>query len=174
MPLRRSWRSASPTGARTARRGPQATESCPRKRAVGIFQGIKRVHNLPLVSQRSRSEAERALGLSTTTRSHQAPPALASSIGAPRCWLVTSPPACPSERYTTAPEAVNKRPGLAQNRYQDSAYLAVAPRAAWAYRPPDPPARGPVTGPKMPKSPSSGVGTNLRRPSHSGGPPRLA
>ena len=48
----RDGASASHMGARTARRGPQARESCARKRAVGIFfrGGIKkRVYNSPLV-----------------------------------------------------------------------------------------------------------------------------
>ena len=47
--------------------------------------------------------------LSTTTQSYQPPPTRASSIGAPRCWLGTTPHECPSERYTTAPGAVQRR-----------------------------------------------------------------
>ena len=48
--------------------------------------------------------------LSTTTQSYQPPPTRASSIGAARCWLGTTPHECPSERYTTAPGAVQRRP----------------------------------------------------------------
>ena len=36
------------------------------------------------------------------------------------------------ERYTTAPRSVKRLPGLAQNRYQDSAYLAMGLRPAGA------------------------------------------
>ena len=42
---------------------------------------------------------------------------------------------------------------LAQNRYQDSAYLAVAPRPAGAHRRPDPARGDPVAASKTPKSP---------------------
>ena len=61
----------------------------------------------------------------------------ASSIGAHRCWLGTTPPEGRSERYTTAPRSVQRLPGLAQNRYQDSTYLAMGLRPAGA-----PPATG--------------------------------
>ena len=112
--------------------------------------------------------------LSKTTQSHQPPPARASSIGAARCWLGTTPHECPSERHTTAPGAVQRLPRLAQNRYQDSAYLAVAPRAAWPHRRPNTAVGGSVAASKMPKSRSWGVGMHLRRPGHSRAPPRLA
>jgi hypothetical protein len=63
-----------------------------------------------------------------------APPEPASSIGAHRCWLGTTPPKGRAERYTTAPRSVQRLPGLAQNGYQDPAYLAVGPRTAPAPR----------------------------------------
>ena len=107
-------------------------------------------------------------------QTQQALPAPASSIEAPRCWLGTTPPEGRSERHATAPRSVQRLPRLAQNRYQDSAYLAVAPRAAWPHRRPNTAVGDPVTGSKMRLSPSSHLGTNWRRPSHSRGPPRLA
>ena len=56
-------------------------------------------------------------------------------------------------RHATAPKSVQKvrLPGLAQNGYQDSAYLAVAPRAAWPHRRPDTAIGDPVWSSKMPK-----------------------
>ena len=41
----------------------------------------------------------------------------ASSIGAARCWLDTTPPEGHFERYTTAPRPIQSLPGLAQNRF---------------------------------------------------------
>ena len=45
-------------------------------------------------------------------------------------WLGTTPPECLFERYTTASRSVQRLPRLAQNRYQDSAYLAVGLHAS--------------------------------------------
>ena len=107
-------------------------------------------------------------------QTRQAPPARASSIGAHQCWLGTTPPEGRSERHTTAPGAVQRLPGLAQNIYQDSTYLAVAPRAAWPHRRPNTAVGDSVAASKMPKSRFWGVGMHLRRPGHSRAPPRLA
>ena len=106
------------------------------------------------------------------------PRARASSTGAGRCWLDTTTPEGHFERYTTAPRPIQSLPGLAQNRFiagsRDAlATPAVAPRAAWGHRRPNTAVRGSMPASKMPKSPSSGVGTNSRRPSHSIGPPGL-
>ena len=105
--------------------------------------------------------------LRRSAQTRPAPPEPASSIGAHRCWLGTTPPKGRAERYATAPRSVQRLPGLAQNGYQDAAYLAVGPRAAWPHWPPEPPAGVPVVASKMPKSPSSGAGTSWRRPSRS-------
>ena len=59
--------------------------------------------------QRPRGRCRARPRLSTTTQSYQPPPTRASSIGAARCWLGTTPHECPSERYTTAPGAVQRR-----------------------------------------------------------------
>ena len=107
-------------------------------------------------------------------QTQQALPAPASSIEAPRCWLGTTPPEGRSERHATAPRSVQRLPGLAQNGYQDSAYLAVGPRPAGAPQASNPPAGGSVAASKMPKSRSWGVGMHFRRPGHSRAPPRLA
>ena len=48
--------------------------------------------------------------LSATTRSHQTLPARASSIGADRCWLDTTPPEYRLERYATACRSVQRLP----------------------------------------------------------------
>ena len=61
---------------------------------------------------------------------------------------------------------------LAQNGYQDSAWLAVAPRPAWPHRPPDPVAGGSVAASKMRISPSSPPGTQPRCSTHAGEPPK--
>ena len=82
---------------------------------------------VPALPERGRAHAQ---WRSAATRSHQAPPARASSIETRRCWLGTTPPKGRSERYTTAPRSVQILPGLAQNRYQDSAYLAMGLRPA--------------------------------------------
>ena len=86
---------------------------------------------------RNDVDVEHAPRLSATIQSHQTPPSRASSIGLFMCWLVNTPPDGRSERHTTVPRSVQSMPGLAQNRYQDPAYLAVVPRAAWASRPPE-------------------------------------
>ena len=90
-----------------------------------------------LVAAAPRNDVEHAPRLSATIQSHQTPPSRASSIGLFMCWLVNTPPDGRSERHTTVPRSVQSMPGLAQNRYQDPAYLAVVPRAAWASRPPE-------------------------------------
>ena len=105
--------------------------------------------------------------LKRPAQTRQAQPAPASSIGAHQCWLDTTPPEGRSERHTTAPRSVQRLPGLARNRYQDSTYLAVGPRAAWPHRRPDTAEGDPVTGSKMRLSPSSHLGTNWRRLSRS-------
>ena len=69
----------------------------------------------------------------------------------------------------TARTSVEWIPGLRQ-----SAYLAVAPGAAWPHRRPNTAVGGSVAASKMPKSRSWGVGMHLRRPGHSRAPPRLA
>ena len=77
----RDGASATHTGARSARWGPQARE-VGRGSAllVSFFRGIKNgCLRLPW-SQRSRSEAEHAQRRSAATQSHQAPPERASSI----------------------------------------------------------------------------------------------
>jgi hypothetical protein len=154
--------------------GATGERSCARKRVVGIFfRGIKNgCLGLPW-SQRSRSEAEHAQRRSAATQSRQQPPARASSLGASRCWLVTTPLEGRSERYATAPRSLRRLPRPAQNGYQDSAYLAVAPRAAWPHRRSNTAERDSMPASKMPKSPSSPPGTNLRCPAHSLGPARL-
>ena len=59
-----------------------------------VFMGIKkRVHRrpwFPALLERGRARPRR----SAATQSHQPPPARASSLGAPRCWLVTTPSRC--------------------------------------------------------------------------------
>ena len=107
-------------------------------------------------------------------QTRQAPPAPASSIETRRCSVVTTPPEGRSERHTTAPRSVQRLPGLAQNGYQDSAYLAVRPVTARAPQAPNTAVRDSVATSKMPKSRSWGVGMHLRRPGHSRAPPRLA
>ena len=50
----------------------------------------------------------------------------------------------------------------------------MGPRPAGAHRRPNTAGEGSMPARKRPKSPSDGFGTNRRRPSRSGGPPRLA
>jgi len=107
-------------------------------------------------------------------QTQQALPAPASSIEAPRCWLGTTPPEGRSERHATAPRSVQRLPRLAQNRYQDSAYLAVAPRAAWPHRRPNTAVGGSMAASKMGFSRSGHPGTRRSRPTHSGEPPKRA
>ena len=61
--------------------------------------------NTNSVPQRPRDDAEHAQGSARrpSTQSHQLPPARASSIGAARCWLGTTPTEGRSERHTTGP-----------------------------------------------------------------------
>ena len=68
------------------------------------------------------------------------------------------------ERYTTAPRSVQRLPGLAQNRYQDSAYLAMGLRPAGGHRRSNTAVGDPVAASKMRFSPSSPPGTNFRCP----------
>ena len=133
-----------------------------------VFMGIKkRVHRrpwFPALLERGRARPRR----SAATQSHQAPPEHASSIETSRCWVVTTPPQkAGRKRHATGPRSVQRLPGLARDRYQDSTYLAVGPRAAWPHRRPDTAEGDPVAGSKMRFSPSSHPGTNWRRPSHS-------
>jgi len=100
-------------------------------------------------------------------QTRQAPPAPASSIEAAGVGWLPPPPEGRSEWHTTAPRSVQRLPGLAQNGYQDSAYLAVGPRPAWPHRRPDTAGGDPVWASKMPKSRSSPPGTNFRCPVHS-------
>ena len=104
-----------------------------------------------------------------------APPERASSIGAHQCWLGTTPPEGRSERYTPAPRSVQRLPGLAQIRYQDSAYLAMGLsaylamglRPAGGHRRSNTAVGDSIAALKMRFSPFSPPGTNWRRPSHS-------
>ena len=159
----RDGASVSPTGARTARWGPQATEAARESGLLVSFSGeintdgAKTPCGPPSALPGCRARPR----LSTTTQSHLPPPALASSYRAARCWLGTTPPEGRSERHTTAPRSVQRLPGLAQNGYQDSTYLAVEPRAAWPHRRPNTAVGGSMTGSKIPKSLSSGICTNL-------------
>ena len=149
--------------------GPQAREAARGSALLVSFlggggNGCMQFPWFPALPERGRARPRR----SAATQSHQPPPARASFLGAPRCWLVTTPSRCSVGTVRDRAQIHTKRlPGLAQNGYQDSAYLAVAPRLAGAHWPPDPPAGDPVAGRKKPKSPSSGAGTSWRRPSHS-------
>ena len=55
-------------------------------------------------------DAEHASMLSATTQSHQTLPARASSTGARRCWVDTTPREGPFERYATVPGPVQRLP----------------------------------------------------------------
>ena len=97
---------ASPTGARTARERhrpeqPRASACC-----WYVLEGGY-TPKIPFSSpRRPRNYAEHAQMLSATTQSHQTPPARASSRGARRCWLDTTPPEGRPERHTTSPTSV--------------------------------------------------------------------
>ena len=110
--------------------GATGERSCARKRVVGIFfRGIKNgCLGLPW-SQRSRSEAEHAQRRSAATQSRQQPPARASSLGASRCWLVTTPLEGRSERYATAPRSLRRLPRPAQNGYRTD--TRTPPTSPW-------------------------------------------
>lgn len=116
---------------------------------------------VPALPERGRAHAQ---WRSAATRSHQAPPARASSIETRRCWLGTTPLEGRLERPTTATGSVQRLPRPAQNGYRDSAYLAVRPVTARAPQAPNTAVGDSVAASKMPKSRSSRPGTNLRRP----------
>ena len=164
-PIRRKTAPTKPkwmSGSRDARREPQGRARYPGRQSC--------LGRLPLPPENAKiafrwgwHKLEMPQPLRRPAQTRQAPPAPASSIDAARRWLGTTPPEGRSERYMTAPRSVQRLPRLAENRYQDSAYLAVAPRLAGAHRPPDPLA-GPVAASKMRLSRSSHNGTNLRCP----------
>eukprot|EP00964_Phaeocystis_antarctica_P129928 scaffold93761_cov59-Phaeocystis_antarctica.AAC.1 len=98
----RDGASVSPTGA-------TGDSSCARKRAVGIFfrGDKKRVHNREAPSALPDAEHAHGSARRPNPTNH---PRHAPSIGAARCWLRTTPHESPSERYTTAPGAVQRHP----------------------------------------------------------------
>jgi len=161
------------SGSRDAHREPQ-DRACPAGWQSFLGRLPKPPENAKTAFRWGWHKLEMNQPLRRPAQTQQALPAPASSIEAPRCWLGTTPPEGRSERHATAPRSVQRLPRLAQNRYQDSAYLAVAPRAAWPHRRPNTAVGDPVAASKMRFSPSSPPGTNWRRPSPSRGPARLA
>ena len=105
--------------------------------------------------------------LRRSAQTRPAPPEPASSIGAHRCWLGTTPPKGRAERYATAPRSVQRLPGLAQSRYQDSAYLAMGLRPAGGHRRSNTAVGDSMAASKMGFSRSGHPGTRRSRPRHS-------
>ena len=95
------------SGLRIARRGaqagvgPPATEYC-----RGRFDAGTKKTEIEFRWGWHRSETPQPLDKPTQTR--QAPPARASSRGVSRCWVDTTPPEGPLERYATACRSVQR------------------------------------------------------------------
>jgi hypothetical protein len=153
-------------GPRLPRRGPQD-----RARPAGWQSCLGRLPKPPendkIAFRRDWHKLEMPQPPRRPAQTRTAPPEPASSIGAHRCWLGTTPPEGRSERYATAPRSVQRLPGLAQIRYQDSAYLAMGLRPAGGHRRSNTAVGDSMAASKMGFSRSGHPGTRRSRPSHS-------